>query len=80
MPIFRFYPADFARQYAVAEDQAALSAQADRIFSDFVSSAYAWLDTSDPDEMDYLRELRERFDIGLQGAERAELTFTDTNY
>ncbi len=81
MQLFRFYPAMFVRQYAVATDMTHLQQLRGALFTDFLRATREWLvDSDDADDITTVDQMREEFEQALANAEARPMTFIDDHY
>jgi SMC interacting uncharacterized protein involved in chromosome segregation len=69
MKLFKFYPNEFCRMYVIGNSLEEVQSRVDELFGQYMKDNYSWLDLDDPDEADYIEELKETFTKGLQKLE-----------
>lgn len=80
MKLFRFYPGDYVRQYAISENLDDLWLKQDELFYEYIAYNYSYLDYDDLEDSKIITEYRPRFMQGLYKAEAQPLTFIDNHY
>jgi hypothetical protein len=80
LKLFRFYPADYVRQYALAEDLQDLLSKEKDLFIEYILYSYSYPNPCDSDDMETIAEYLPRFVRGLGEAESQNMTFIDNHY